>query len=737
MTTKFFLAVCSVAALSMAPFHTVHAQQCAVGSRYNPYGDSCADVRVKDLGPDAVQAAGMDVPSLDSLRSSSQSQRRAKVDTSEPPVPGGYGGGIRYRSGELRGLAHSELHTRLFVHPDGINPSSYLEWLFTPATNRMSSPVELVGIYNTRMGDRGSLGLFARSCSVEYPCPNGEVESGGWQWFQDFNDIPCNVTDITDQGGHSQKVIQYANRTERLDNGAPPLWKNEVLLWNFCDNAWDQVYYHEYREYKQDCSTTGCAWWGPILETFGDVQPEIDELGAEDTRLYLDGSWHYLGPGETQFRNPVAPWSLFHLTSNNSFGAGNRVEEAAVRIEAEDMTLDTYRRERKDFASAGEVINLKGPGEIGSATSNFGGEPGRYDVYVAFHDENDGPALLTVSIAGDTVDSWVLDRKVPGGEQAEDFNRFRRLVATNKVVLGGDEIRIEGVQGNWDHANVDYIEFVMVAPPEPIRIEAEDMQLVTYRPETQGFASGGQLINLKGPGASGSATAAFEGKSGQYTVDVVYHDENDGQAELAVSIAGVTVDTWILEEKIAGGEQAEDFNRFTRRVAGSLTVNKGDEIRIDGLQGNWDHASVDYIEFTESFGGEETIRIRALIDGRSRLTIQGNSVQWQHFNFAAPGRHSGVNEPTIVNGYQWLPVWPDVPNEENRECNCFSDRLELNQPLLPKAQVPVSLDPIAARGIVEIVEQPSAANNYALVVEFNDNDIGASADYEILLSFAR
>jgi hypothetical protein len=131
-------------------------------------------------------------------------------------------------------------------------------------------------------------------------------------------------------------------------------------------------------------------------------------------------------------------------------------------------------------------------------------------------------------------------------------------------------------------------------------MEAEDMTLDTYQVETLSFTSNGALINLKGPGVVGSATASFPGDSGAYDITVVYHDENDGVAQLSVSIAGNTVDNWSLDEVISGGQQPEEFNRFTREIATGYTINNGDEIRIDGLQGNWDHANVDYIEFSGS-----------------------------------------------------------------------------------------------------------------------------------------
>ena len=267
-----------------------------------------------------------------------------------------------------------------------------------------------------------------------------------------------------------------------------------------------------------------------------------------------------------------------------------------VRVEAEAMDLDTYRVEMLDFASNGALINLKGPGLNGSATTAFSGNSGKYDVVVVYHDENDGVAQLTVSIAGISIDSWTLDYKSTEA-QPKPANRLARQIATDLTVNAGDTIRIDGLQGNWDHANVDYIDFVVKEPPQStVQIEAEDMRLYTYRVETLDFASDGALINLKGPGLNGSVSAAFPGNSGKYDITVVYHDENDGVAQLFVTIAGVAVDSWLLDFRSTEA-QAKPANRRVREIATGYTVNNGDEIRIDGLQGNWDHANVDYIKF--------------------------------------------------------------------------------------------------------------------------------------------
>jgi hypothetical protein len=295
---------------------------CPAGTLLEPYSGICAPIndKIHIFAQSKASLSIQSIPSLKELRKKRALKHGLKID--DAPVPGGYGGGIAYGSGQLQALEEAELHTKMFVYPSGWTPSFPVDWLFTPATNRMDNPVELVGIYARHQNDRGVLGLFGRSCSEDYPCPNGKT-TGSWQWFVDFADLPCNLTEIVDKGGHLQTVLHYANTTTKLDDEAPPLWRNAVYIWNYCSESWDLVYDHSYREDKRDCSIEGCAWWGPILETFGDEQPEINELGFEDTLLYHDGVWSELPPSETTFKGPVSPWILFHLDPNRGFGAGN------------------------------------------------------------------------------------------------------------------------------------------------------------------------------------------------------------------------------------------------------------------------------------------------------------------------------------------------------------------------------------------------------------------------------
>jgi len=58
-----------------------------------------------------------------------------------------------------------------------------------------------------------------------------------------------------------------------------------------------------------------------------------------------------------------------------------------------------------------------------------------------------------------------------------------------------------------------------------------------------------------------------------------------------------------------------------------------------------------------------TVTIRAWVDGRDILTIDGDVLSWEHLDpeTAAVGRYNG-NRPTVINGIQWYPDWGGATN---------------------------------------------------------------------------
>lgn len=129
------------------------------------------------------------------------------------------------------------------------------------------------------------------------------------------------------------------------------------------------------------------------------------------------------------------------------------------------------------------------------------------------------------------------------------------------------------------------------------------------------------------------------------------------------------------------------------------------------------------------------LRVEAFIDGESHLHLKGTSVWWEHFIYAAPGRWDADGaapytiRPIKLDGVDWLPTWPDVPDPENRSCNgCLSSTTQV--PVgVPRAPATATWTEVQTRRAQGIVQQPSAANDWELIVLISDYMVGGAADY--------
>ena len=121
------------------------------------------------------------------------------------------------------------------------------------------------------------------------------------------------------------------------------------------------------------------------------------------------------------------------------------------------------------------------------------------------------------------------------------------------------------------------------------------------------------------------------------------------------------------------------------------------------------------------------VHVEAWMDGVSQLVITGNTLRWHHIEYAAPGREDPANYPTKLDGVDWFPVWPDEPDAENRDCNCDSSTYSGLTSAVPHVPATPMLTIIQARQMPSIVQAPTAANGYTLIVELDDAGPGGSA----------
>ncbi len=127
--------------------------------------------------------------------------------------------------------------------------------------------------------------------------------------------------------------------------------------------------------------------------------------------------------------------------------------------------------------------------------------------------------------------------------------------------------------------------------------------------------------------------------------------------------------------------------------------------------------------------GTITYDIQAYIDSRDELVFRGTTMQWHHKEGAAPGRHGGANEPTIIsstlNGVpllddvNWIPSWPEPPPAEIRY-EAWSSVFGGLMPPFPVVDVSIGLSLIEGLDEVTIEQAPAASNNWTLILEFRD-----------------
>lgn len=131
----------------------------------------------------------------------------------------------------------------------------------------------------------------------------------------------------------------------------------------------------------------------------------------------------------------------------------------------------------------------------------------------------------------------------------------------------------------------------------PGRIEAESMQLEGYLPfdmTPEEDASGGKGVECPEPLQLCSAKFQFTGTPGQYELDVEYFDQRNGASRFRVFIAGKLVAQWTADMLLPSLKPNADSS--TRYRIPGLTLDAGDEVRIEGVPDNGERAALDYVE---------------------------------------------------------------------------------------------------------------------------------------------
>ncbi|MGF1536445.1 MAG: hypothetical protein ACFB4J_08185 [Elainellaceae cyanobacterium] len=284
----------------------------------------------------------------------------------------------------------------------------------------------------------------------------------------------------------------------------------------------------------------------------------------------------------------------------------------AIRIEAEDMTLEGYRIENNGNVSGNELISFLGGArdERGAASQVFDGPSGTYDVVVSYVDETDGAAKLTAKLNGETLDDWQLSENL-GHATINKDNQVQRTVATDVALEAGDTLELLGEEHLNEHARVDYVEFVPKGG-------ASESDAESAEPSGDGGAVGGSAVELpieqptpvqvlqKPLSLSGNTLRAIS-LDYEITPDTVMQLEFRGGAEGAIQAIGFDQDVFVSESdrqnmfKLSGMEDwavAEDLSdQITSGSWQTLEIAVGQHVTGD----------YDYLSLLNIDGGQADV----------------------------------------------------------------------------------------------------------------------------------
>jgi hypothetical protein len=219
---------------------------------------------------------------------------------------------------------------------------------------------------------------------------------------------------------------------------------------------------------------------------------------------------------------------------------------SALTMQAEGMT-------RSNYALEGSLIRVASFSSPGTATQNFSGASGTYNVQVYVQLENDGQPTLEIYKGATLLRRYTY----PLGTSLTSFT------ISSVALASGETIKLVGRAQGGAVARVDKLVFQPVAasttntPTSPTTTTPTTTTPTTTTPTTttpttttptsgsaltmqaegmtrSNYALEGNLIRVASFSSPGTATQNFSGASGTYNVQVYVQLENDGQPTLEV-----------------------------------------------------------------------------------------------------------------------------------------------------------------------------------------------------------
>jgi hypothetical protein len=305
---------------------------------------------------------------------------------------------------------------------------------------------------------------------------------------------------------------------------------------------------------------------------------------------------------------------------------------------------------------------------------------------------------------------------------------------------GRVEVESQG-QGSYLLTAVTEQQSVTAAPPDQLRFWASGFGFIATLPWQ--------------PVVSYDWQPGIELADGVYSIRAQLFQGNipfSGMSERAYLGTPATDFSWWFEGPLTGRGQTVRFEDRSQRSPQAWTWSIESSTRSGASDTiHTFHASGQYqveLSAANSFGESSRIRtvtipgasptklrLTASIYGTSRLFVRGNIAWWQQLGGPAPG--SKNLEPTIINDRPWNPQWPQTAAYDASTCYCSSDVFDMVEPPLAMLDATsVEVNEMTEGEHVVLVQSPSAANDYTLILELTPpSEDGGTVDIETTLTW--
>lgn len=272
------------------------------------------------------------------------------------------------------------------------------------------------------------------------------AENNGWgQWIRaDHNGVGMDRSVATGTGYAGQYPPEVAKKYESVDTTPDDLvlFFHHLPYTHILHSGVSVIQYIYNAHYSAAAEAQLFPdWWRAL-------RGHVDDGRYEAVLAKLE----YQAGYSIVWRDSICNWFLRQSGIPDALG---RVGHYPDRTEAENMQLNGYAPvdvTPAEDASGGKAV-VCARQESCSATLEFSGNTGWYDIDVEYFDENTGAAKFEVILNGQPISSWIADMWLPSATPNGDTSVRKRIA--DVALRPGDHIEIVGTPNGGDQAALD------------------------------------------------------------------------------------------------------------------------------------------------------------------------------------------------------------------------------------------------------------------------------------------